>query len=302
MSNLRTKLAEWLISSAKWLKKGPDADLREPRFVDLAPTDQADEGGVYSGALTEATNNPRVMNIALTGPYGSGKSSIIKSFLKSYDRDVLQISLAAFLPDAVPSAGEDGGQEIKRTALTVSRQEIERSILQQMLYGADANKLPLSRFAGLDGFPPFSAEQSPTIALAAWTQAGNLAFLFRQSGSAERSQPAFRRRIPRATFRGDIATPAPTKACRRGMARRGRRRNHPHSARAGGAVPPARKGQSDYELNRSRLLRGQRHPCGLPAMGACGIHPSIDRCRIARACLCQGPHVAGRDSALAWVR
>lgn len=146
MSNLRTKLAEWLISLAKWLNKRPDAEGRERRFVDLAPTDQADEAGVYSRALTEATDNPRVMNIALTGPYGSGKSSIIKSFLKSYDRDVLQISLAAFLPDTAPLAGEGGRQEIERRTLTVSRQEIERSILQQMLYGADANRLPLSRF------------------------------------------------------------------------------------------------------------------------------------------------------------
>lgn len=104
------------------------------RFVDLAPTEKADPAGVYSSALIEATENPRVMNIALTGPYGSGKSSIIKSFLKLYRRPVLQISLAAFLPEAVTPGGG------------VSKQEIERSILQQMLYGADANRLPLSRF------------------------------------------------------------------------------------------------------------------------------------------------------------
>ena len=104
------------------------------KFVDLAPTDKADEGGVYSEALLFATNNPRVRNIALTGPYGSGKSSIIQSFLRKYPRRSLQISLAAFLPEAASTGGE------------VSRQEIERSILQQMLYGADANHLPLSRF------------------------------------------------------------------------------------------------------------------------------------------------------------
>ncbi len=146
MSSLRTKLAEWLISSATWLKKQPGEERREPKFVDLAPTDQADEAGVYSGALTEATDNPRVMNIALTGPYGSGKSSIIQSFLKKYDRDVLLISLAAFLPDAASTAGNEGQQYTERSTSTVSRQEIERSILQQMLYGADANRLPLSRF------------------------------------------------------------------------------------------------------------------------------------------------------------
>lgn len=146
LSSLRTKLAECLISSATWLKKQSDYERREPKFVDLAPTDQADEAGVYSGALTEATENPRVMNIALTGPYGSGKSSIIQSFLKRYDRDVLQISLAAFLPNAASTAESDGRQETERSTSTISRQEIERSILQQMLYGADANRLPLSRF------------------------------------------------------------------------------------------------------------------------------------------------------------
>ncbi|ETW10805.1 hypothetical protein ATO8_20474, partial [Roseivivax marinus] len=60
-------------------------------FVDLAPTDEADRDGVYSTALKFATRSPEVYNIALTGPYGSGKSSIIRSFLKSYPRQALHI-------------------------------------------------------------------------------------------------------------------------------------------------------------------------------------------------------------------
>lgn len=108
------------------------------KFIDLAPTSKADEAGVYSEALVYATDNPRVSNIALTGPYGSGKSSIIKSFVQRYRRPVLQISLAAFLAESAPSKGK------------VSKQEIERSILQQMLYGADANQLPLSRFKRIE--------------------------------------------------------------------------------------------------------------------------------------------------------
>lgn len=104
------------------------------RFIDLAPTDDADAAGVYSDALLYATRNPRVSNIALTGPYGSGKSSIIKSFIKRHKPHVLQISLASFLPEATATGGE------------VTKQEIERSILQQMLYGANANQLPHSRF------------------------------------------------------------------------------------------------------------------------------------------------------------
>jgi len=106
----------------------------QSKFVDLAPTDQADKTGVYSEALLYATSNAKVSNIALTGPYGSGKSSIIQSFLKRYQRHALHISLAAFVPEAEAGSGK------------ITRQEIERSILQQMLYGADADKLPLSRF------------------------------------------------------------------------------------------------------------------------------------------------------------
>lgn len=110
---------------------------KSSKYVDLAPTDKADKSGIYSDALAYATNNPNVSNIALTGPYGSGKSSIIKTFLKKYKRPALQISLAAFLPEANASESK---------VSKVSKQEIERSILQQILYGADANSLPLSRF------------------------------------------------------------------------------------------------------------------------------------------------------------
>ena len=107
---------------------------KQSEFVDLAPTDKADPDGVYCRALSFATDSTNVSNIALTGPYGSGKSSIIKTFLKQYKRSALRISLAAFLPEVAEGGGD------------VSKQEIERSILQQMLYGSDANKLPLSRF------------------------------------------------------------------------------------------------------------------------------------------------------------
>ncbi len=93
-----------------------------------------------------ATNNPNVSNIALTGPYGSGKSSIIKTFRRRYGRPVLQISLAAFLPEADGSVTTNETQAASPKKGNVSKQEIERSILQQMLYGADSNSLPLSRF------------------------------------------------------------------------------------------------------------------------------------------------------------
>lgn len=142
ITSLTRLLANSLNSILSWLESKGSSASAQAKFVDLAPTDKADKAGVYSEAILFATNNTKVSNIALTGPYGSGKSSIIQTFLKKYRRPALHISLAAFVPEA-----DSEGKK-------VSRQEIERSILQQMLYGADANKLPLSRFKRI---------QSPSI-------------------------------------------------------------------------------------------------------------------------------------------
>lgn len=140
MNKIITSFLHWLIKrldkTVFWLERKDYADAMQSKFVDLAPTDDADKTGSYSEALRFATNNPKISNIALTGPYGSGKSSVIQSFLKTYRRPVLHISLATFITEA----------EVKAKIETIDRQAIERSILQQMLYGADANNLPLSRF------------------------------------------------------------------------------------------------------------------------------------------------------------
>ena len=125
VDNIRALLQRTFSQSVK--------DIPKPRFVDLAPTSKVDNAGIYFEALDYATTNGEVLNIALTGPYGSGKSSVIKAFLARYPGSTLQLSLASFLPD---------GEQPKR----VTKQEIERSILQQILYGVEADKLPFSRF------------------------------------------------------------------------------------------------------------------------------------------------------------
>lgn len=150
IATLTDWLGGWLTNFGAFLEGIGRPAVIKAKFVNLAPTDQADKDGVYSEALLFATTDPKVNNIALTGPYGSGKSSIIQSFLKRYQRPALHISLAAFVKDASASTDKESSASSDKKAsapsLKVSRQEIERSILQQMLYGADANKLPLSRF------------------------------------------------------------------------------------------------------------------------------------------------------------
>jgi hypothetical protein len=186
----RTKLASWLTSAANYILRKPEGTGEDALLIDLAPNEEADSTGVYSAALTKATSSDRVMNIALTGPYGSGKSSIIRTFLKGYGRPYLQISLAAFLPEAQSVAEAENGKKegaqpessasksatlsssgAKPNGGTVSKQEIERSILQQMLYGADARRLPLSRFKRIEAPGPWSVLASLLMvigAIACW--------------------------------------------------------------------------------------------------------------------------------------
>jgi len=100
-------------------------------FTSLTPIDNATSIDVYKEALSFALGEEPIKNIAITGPYGSGKSSIIQTFEKQNTKyKFLNISLASFKE-------EEDKADIKL---------IERSILQQMLYGVDADKLPYSRF------------------------------------------------------------------------------------------------------------------------------------------------------------
>ena len=102
------------------------------KFHSLAPTDNAENSEIYLSALDWAIKEPKVKNIALTGNYGSGKSSILNTYQKkSKNKErFLNISLATF--DQKDYKKDDN--------------IIEKSILQQLFYKEKTNKTPFSRF------------------------------------------------------------------------------------------------------------------------------------------------------------
>lgn len=104
-------------------------NLNESEYQFLTPFDKADKNGKYSQALNEALENKKVKNIAISGSYGSGKSSFIKTFeLNNPKWNFLDISLATFnKPD---------------TDISI----VEKSILQQMFYKVETKDIPQSRF------------------------------------------------------------------------------------------------------------------------------------------------------------
>lgn len=79
--NLRKKIQN-LISGQK---KGDGLD-GESGYRDLTPESDTKNSEEYIRALHWAIKNKDVKNIALSGPYGSGKSSVIKTYLKKYPK------------------------------------------------------------------------------------------------------------------------------------------------------------------------------------------------------------------------
>lgn len=88
-----------------------------------------------------------VKNIALTGGYGVGKSSILQKIATMYERQVVQVSLSTLgLSD---EEGESGSSAGKATSTT---NRIQKEIVKQLLYREDPSKTPGSRFTRIGTF------------------------------------------------------------------------------------------------------------------------------------------------------
>ena len=111
-------------------------------YVDLAPTDNAENVSEYLRALEWALNDKNITNIALAGPYGAGKSSIIETFLRIHPSiKYINISLAMFRKndqDAIQQGDEDNFEK-----------QLEEGILKQLFYKVHYSKIPQSRYRKL---------------------------------------------------------------------------------------------------------------------------------------------------------
>lgn len=114
-------------------------------YNSLSPTDSAEKVEDYLETLEWVLNNKsKIKNIAISGPYGSGKSSVIKTFQKRHEHNqdfkFLNISLATFKEEK--KGDKEENCENKDDLLRL----IELSILQQLFYHEKDSKIPDSRF------------------------------------------------------------------------------------------------------------------------------------------------------------
>ena len=120
---------------------------------DLAPIDDVENFETYEETLNWAFQNERVKNIALSGPYGSGKSSIIETFLKTHreiEESSIRVSLATFEVERALEVEEDNQKkELSNKKIKISEKDIEKAIVKQLFYKVDAGKIPQSRYRKL---------------------------------------------------------------------------------------------------------------------------------------------------------
>lgn len=108
--------------------------------------------------LDVAFENKKIKNIALTGPYGSGKSSILDTLLTILPkgRKTLRISLATLRVDDTTANYESvpPNQRDREDAEEALNRKIEYSILQQLIYHEKARTVPSSRLHRILHIPP----------------------------------------------------------------------------------------------------------------------------------------------------
>lgn len=136
-------------------------------FEDLTPKDVLKDNKTYIESLDWALSNDNILNIALTGPYGSGKSSILKTYKENRSHyNYLNLSLATFHTytnsqdeDEIKTTSEKKDAKENQTEYqieticdkisaieTLSENEIEKRILQQLFYKVKSKKIPFGRF------------------------------------------------------------------------------------------------------------------------------------------------------------
>lgn len=146
-----------------------DKQIKPSQYHSLTPTNCADNCEVYMDALQEALQNPDIKNVAVTGPYGSGKSSVIRTFFDRHNGEYkhITITLANFLDNNIQentttqeqqeqTATKKGNNTPKGSEDTIPKtstitgddleQLIERSIVQQLFYSVNDSSIPASHF------------------------------------------------------------------------------------------------------------------------------------------------------------
>lgn len=125
----------------------PSEHAKPWKLVPLTPEYLESEHAGYVSAIEAALDNEQIHNIALSGNYGVGKSSILREVARRLDGRVVELSLSTLAPLEATSL-EDS---LPKQATTPTNR-IQQEIVKQLLYREEPGKTPGSRFRRIERF------------------------------------------------------------------------------------------------------------------------------------------------------
>jgi hypothetical protein len=125
----------------------PTIGVKPWNLIPLMPEFIEAEHAGYARAIIAALDDPTIHNIALSGNYGVGKSSILQRVSALKKDKVVELSLSTLAP--IQASNLDGSVPVQATTPT---NRIQQEIVKQLLYREDPDKAPGSRFRRIERF------------------------------------------------------------------------------------------------------------------------------------------------------
>lgn len=114
------------------------------RLTSLAPKFDVDRHMLYYDMLRRAINSGGTRNVALTGAYGTGKSSVLEQLGQDQKDRVVELSLSTIAPEIHDT--DDSHTSSARKAAGSRTNQIQKEIVKQLLYRLPPSSVPRSRF------------------------------------------------------------------------------------------------------------------------------------------------------------
>ena len=115
-------------------------------FYDLTPTDNI-ELDIYEKAINFSLENNKILNIAISGSYGSGKSSLLESYKKKHsEKKFLNISLTHFNTTEDTNKNNSPIREENNSKDKSLVPILEVKILNQLIHQISYEKIPQTHF------------------------------------------------------------------------------------------------------------------------------------------------------------
>ena len=115
-------------------------------FYDLTPTDNI-ELDIYEKAINFSLENNKILNIAISGSYGSGKSSLLESYKKNHpEKKFLNISLTHFNTTEDTNKNNSPIREENNSIDKSLVPILEVKILNQLIHQISYEKIPQTHF------------------------------------------------------------------------------------------------------------------------------------------------------------